>query len=137
MALKLNAFLKNQVVDRIIVNLAGTTGTAGTAQVKVYTGSQPSDADQATSGNLICTLSSISWSSCTNGTAPLTGQFSGTNSAAGTAGWARFETVNANGTARLDGNVGTAATSTFVINNPIFATAGGDVTLLTGSLYIS
>lgn len=140
MALKLGMTLKNVVINQIISSLAGTTGVDGTAKVYLYTGSQPVDADTApsgTSGTLLGTISAISWELCTGGTAALTNVFSGTSGVAGTVGWARFEAVMAAGTFVMDGNVGVAATHTFVMSNPAFATAGSPVSILTGPLYIS
>ena len=137
MAFRLNLTMKNSIVNDAIEVIAGTTGTAGTAVMKIYTGSQPATADDATSGDLLVTLSSISWDLCTGGTSALTSTVEGTNSATGTAGWARLETIGASGTFRLDGDVGTGGTCVFVINDAIFTTAGGAVSLLTAPIYVS
>lgn len=131
MALKLNAELKNGIINKIISDLAGTYGTAGTACIRFYSGTQPATADSSPSGTVLCTISPISWSQCVAGTTGLTGQFVGTANQAGTVGWARLETIGAGGTFRIDGGAGSSSTQVFVVNNPVFATAGGAITLLT------
>lgn len=136
MAFRINTTMKNAIVNEIITDVAGTTGTAGTALLLLYSGTQPDTGDDATNGSLLGTIADISWVNCTGGTAALTAAFYGTTGAAGTAGWARMETIGASGTYRLDGDVGTSATCVFQINNPVFATAGGIVSLLTGPIYM-
>lgn len=139
MAFKINTQLKNVLVNDVITRLAGTTGVDGTASLRLYTGTQPANADAATSGTLLCTLTDISWAHCTGGTAALTASVSGTTSEAGTAGWARLQTVGAGteGTFVVDGSVGAAGTNTFVLSNPIFTTAGGLVSLVTAPIYMA
>lgn len=136
MAFKINALLKNAVVDTLITNIAGTTGTGGTATISLYTGSQPASADAATSGTLLATLVNVSWAASTNGTAALTGAFAGTVLVGGTAGWARFQAIGGDGTFVMDGDVGTGATTNFVIDNPDFSSAGVLVFLQSGSLSV-
>jgi len=136
MALKFSTSLKNVIVNDIIVSIAGTYGTAGTGNLNVYNGSQPADADSATNGTLLVTLANVNWEQCTGGTSALNAAVNGTTVAAGTAAWARFEWTGAAATHRLDGNVGTAGTEVFVLNNAVFATAGGVVSLLSGPLYM-
>ena len=147
MALSLSTDLKNYVINKSLAEtLAGTVGTAGTASLKIYSGSQPATADAATAGTLLCTISSIGWAAtngCTGGTAALanTAGYTGTAATTGTAGWARLETVDTgyNGSAatfRIDGGVGTASTHTFVIN-AVSITAGGIVSLLTAPISLS
>ena len=124
--------------------MAGTTGTAGTAKCKFYSGSQPANADAGTSGTLLCTITGIGWTAATSGTSPTAGTsafantsgYTGTALETGTAGWARMETITANGTFGIDGDVGTGATCVFVINSPSF-TSGGIVSLLSAPLYMA
>ena len=141
MAQKISTDLKNYIINKAIVEaIAGTCGTAGTASINIYSGSQPATADAGTSGSLLCTISGIGWASgtgTTSGTAALasTTGYSGTATNTGTAGWARMETVGVgyNGNAathRIDGDVGTASPCTFVINVAAM-TSGGVVSLLT------
>ena len=141
MALRFSTDLKNYIVNKgVVVQMAGTWGTAGTAEIKIYTGSQPASADSEATGTLLCTIISIGWSDgvgATGGTAGLanTAGYTGTAATTGTAGWARIQRVGTGfsgsaATHRIDGDVGTASTCTFVINSASI-TAGGTVTLLT------
>ena len=136
MAFRVGTDVKTNVINQIIVDIAGTYGTAGTAEMKMYTGDQPTTADGAASGTLLCTISPVDWVQCTGGTSALSSTYSGTSATGGTLGWARFERIGASGTYRLDGDVGTGATCIFVVNNPIFSTAGAVVTLLTAPIYM-
>jgi hypothetical protein len=150
MALRLSEDLKNEVINHMIIKVAGTCYTAGTASIKIYTGSQPTNADTAPSGvngTLLCTIISMGWGAgtcgATAGTASLTsgsGYF-GTAVATGTAGWARIQTVGADftgsaGTYNIDGDVGTSGASTFVINS-VSITNLSTVTLVTAPILIS
>lgn len=133
MALKLSTPLKNTIVNSVITAIAGTIGTSGTANVKVYTGTQPSDADAAVTGSLICTIAGIGYEASTNGSCRMSGTAgdgtkTGTASSDGTAGWACIETITSAGTMRIDGSVGTAMTSTFWIDSTV-VTAGHVVEL--------
>ena len=146
MALKYSTDLKNYIINQgVVKQLAGTMGTGGTASFKIYTGSQPVDADTAPSGTLLCTISDIGWGTtgdggtigATSGTVGLASAdgYSGTGATGGTAGWGRFETIGTGftgsaATHRIDGDVGTAGTCVFVINSAVIA-AGGNVTLKT------
>lgn len=147
MALKLSADLKNFIISQGIVEaIAGTCGTGGTAKLSIYSGSQPADADSATNGTVLCEIENIGWGTnfgATNGTAALAAEsgYTGTASTSGTAGWARLETVSSGyagsaATFRIDGDVGTASTHTFVINS-VAITAGGIVSLLTAPVSLS
>ena len=147
MALSLSTGLKNYVINKALVEaMAGTVGSAGSCDLKIYSGSQPTNADAATNGTILCTIEAIGWAAtngCTGGTAALyiTGGYTGTASTSGTAGWARLEKVSTgyNGSAatfRIDGSVGTASTHTFVIN-AVSITAGGVVSLLTAPISLS
>ena len=147
MALKFSTDLKNYIVNKAIVEkLAGTCGTAGTAEINIYTGAQPATADTAASGTLLCTIIAMGWGTssigATGGTAILAATsglgYSGTAATTGTAGWARLQTVGLGysgsaATFRVDGDVGTSSTSTFVINTTVI-TALETVTLLTAPI---
>jgi hypothetical protein len=144
MALKFSTDLKNYIVNKALVEaMAGTCGTAGTASILVYSGTQPANGDAATSGDLLCTIAAIGWGATTgttSGTAALanTAGYSGTATGSGYAGWARLQTVKtgydgAAATFRIDGDVGTASTCTFVINTTTIV-SGGVVTLLTAPI---
>ena len=146
MALKLSTDLKNYIISKTIEALAGTCGTAGTASLNLYSGTQPADADQGTAGTLIVTISNIAWGNafgCTAGTAALasTAAYSGTSSSGGTIGWGRMTVVKTGysgsaATFTIDGNVGTASSNVFVINN-VVASVGGIVSLLTSPISLS
>ena len=153
MALKISSELKNYIINAAIIKeLCGTLGTGGTGQITIYSGTQPTDADQGTSGSWLCVIggggtmgTGIGWggtgganstTGATAGTAGLafTGGYVGTAFNTGIAGWARFQCIGTNflGTAatfRLDGDVGTASTCVFVINSTSIV-AGALVTLL-------
>jgi hypothetical protein len=128
-AFKMNSNMKNYLINQGMINqIAGTNGTAGTASLNIYSGTQPATADTGTNGMLICTISNIGWSAATAGTANIAGTYSGTAGVDGTAAWARMTTVNANGTFCADGDVSTSGTSVFVINGSIIS--NGDVVKL-------
>jgi hypothetical protein len=144
MAFRISTDFKNYIINKGVINsISGTTGTAGTASLSIYTGSQPANADAATSGTLLGTIGSIGWAKTTSGTAALanTAGYSGTAAATGTAGWARMQFVGVGyegsaATFRIDGDVGTASTFTFVINS-VSITSGGLITLLTTPISLS
>ena len=149
MALRMSADLKNEIINHAITKTAGTTFTAGTASIKIYTGTQPADADTApagANGTLLCTIIGIGWAAgtcgATAGTAALaTTGYAGTAATTGTAGWARISTVGTDftgsaGTYNIDGDVGTSAAATFVINS-VSIVALGTVTLVTAPISIS
>ncbi len=125
MAFRISTDLKNYLVDKgVIEMLAGTTGTDGSANLKIYTNSQPTSADDGTAGTLdgtfgtlLCEIKGISWSAGTGGTGSFTTSgFKGTAVTNGTAGWARLEMVNDQGTCGVDGDCGTSAGNVFTIN---------------------
>jgi len=150
MALKINTDMKNYIVNQgIVKQLAGTMGTGGTASITIYTGDQPSDADTAPSGTfgtILCSIINIGWGG-SNGTRGATsgtisfgtsGGYTGTAVETGTAGWARFQRIGTGytgsaATFRMDGDVGTASTCTFVIDS-VEITATGAVNILTCNL---
>ena len=149
MALKMSTDLKNYVINQGIVKMmAGTMGTGGTASIKIYSGTQATNADAGTCGTLLCTIIGIGWGGsngtigATSGTVSLGTSvgYIGTASYTGVAGWARMEAVGVGftgsaATHRIDGDVGTASTCTFVINSTAI-TADGFVTLLTAPISI-
>lgn len=145
MAFRISTDLKNYLVDKgVIEMLAGTTGTAGTACLKIYTGTQPASADEGnagtlsgTYGTLLCEIAGISWSAGTGGTGSFTTSgFSGTAVTSGTAGWGRLENVNDQGTCRVDGDVGTSGGNVFTINVSNI-TAGEVVSIVTSDIYMA
>lgn len=139
MAFRMSNDLKNVLCNSGVVNqLAGTDGTDGTASLNIYNGTQPASGDDGTAGTLLCTISNIGWTAATAGTASFanTAGYTGTASATGTAGWGRMETVNENGTCRVDGDIGTSGANVFTINNASL-TEGGVVTLLSADIYMA
>ena len=150
MALKLSTDLKRYIISQgVIKQMAGTAGTGGTCTLLLYTGTQPTDADTAptgTSGTVLGTISGIGWGGtmgATSGTVALGTSvgYVGTAGITGTAGWARMRTYGTNftgsaGTYVIDGDVGTAATCTFVINS-VSVTAGGQISLLTAPISLA
>jgi len=150
MALRLNADIKSYIINQgIIKQMCGTMGTGGTASLTIYTGTQPTvggDATSGTSGTILCQIINIGWGGTTGaastvgstsgtiGFAAAAAGYSGTAVATGTAGWARIQTVGTGFTGSaatfcIDGEVGTASTSTFVINS-VSITNLGAVTIL-------
>jgi hypothetical protein len=156
MALRMNADMKNVIINNMIVKIAGTMGTGGTALLTIFTGTQPAvggGATSGTSGTILCTIIAIGWGGTTGdssttgciagtiGLAAAVSGYTGTAVSTGTAGWARIATIGTSfaGTACtfcIDGDVGTAATSTFVINS-VSITAGGAVTVLSCPISLS
>lgn len=153
MALKTSTDMKNLIVNTIAKNLAGTLGTGGSAIIRFYNGAQPASADDGTSGTCLGTIGGaagigLSWGG-SNGTIGSTSGtvsfgtsvgYTGTAGTTGTAIWARLETFGTNihgsaGTFRIDGDVGTASTSTFIVNSPAF-TADGAISILSMNLSI-
>ena len=138
MALRLNADIKSYIINQgIIKQMCGTMGTGGSATLTIYTGTQPATgggATSGTSGTILCQIINMGWGGttgdastigCTGGTVGLAAAaagYEGTAVATGTAGWARMVTVGTGFTGSaatfcIDGEVGTASTSTFVINS--------------------
>jgi len=146
MAFRISTPLKNYLVDKGVVEmLAGTTGTAGTGCLRIYTGTQPGSADEGsagtlsgTYGTLLCEIAGISWSAGTGGTGVFTSTsgFLGTAVTTGTAGWGRLEAVNAQGTCRVDGDVGTSGGNVFTINVSSIV-AGQVVSILSSDIYMA
>lgn len=110
------------VVDRIDAGAA-----AGT--LKIYTGAQPADADDAASGTLLVTitLGDPAYGASASGTAALSGTPSGTAVATGTAGW--FRVADSDGNTVFDGSVtGTGGGGDIELDNTSIA-SGQTVTI--------
>lgn len=105
MALQFSVTARNARLDAVEV----TTGTS--AQLRLYTGTQPADCATAASGTLLATLTLPSdWmAAASSGSKALTGTWSGTASGAGTAGY--FRILDSTGTTtHAQGSVGTVST---------------------------
>lgn len=136
MAFRLGTTLKNAFINEIINTLAGTTGINGTAKAIIYSGAMPDNPETeptGTSGTAICSIINIGWAECTAGTSDLAAAVTGTVGVSGTAGWVRFETINDNGTFRIDGDVGTGATNALVLE---FMPCTSGVVLTLGTAYL-
>jgi hypothetical protein len=110
--------------------------------MRVYTGSQPADADSATSGTLLCTLTAagadnapLTWATTATGGTITKGteSWSGTVLANGTAGWFRISPITDNGLAtttveRMDGSISTAGAEINLSNLLLEANAPVTVT---------
>lgn len=137
MAFRMSTDLKNALCLEVMTLFAGTSGTAGTAQLTIMAGSQPGSADSSGTGGTLCVISGIGWNATTTGTAGLASSaYVGTAGTSGTAGWARLETINSSGTCRIDGDVGTAAGNVFTINVNSFS-SGGEISLTSADIYMA
>jgi hypothetical protein len=129
MAIRLNDAIRTGIVDSGIVGMLGTSGI-----LKIYNTPQPPAGGEATTSNLIVTISGISWNPATNGTGLISGTKTGTAGAtAGTAAWGRLSGTDGS-TYLVDGNCGTAATCDFVIN--AVAIAASSVVSLTAATIV-
>lgn len=138
MAFKISLDLQKHLLNGGIISaIAGTSGTAGTATLNLYSGTQPANADAGTSGTLICTIAGISWNTATNGTTGLasTDGYSGTAIKAGTIGWGRMECISEKGTCRIDGNAGSNGGEVWSTTRCIVG-AGDAVHLVTADLFV-
>lgn len=133
MALRTNVPFKDAVVNEIITLLAGTTGTAGSAHLYIYTGTQPTTAGGTASGTLLCDIGPINWAASTAGTGALSTSFVGTACETGTAGWARCALGTAVTSYMVDGAVATSG-QTFTIDGLNIA-SGAEVTLSAANIY--
>jgi len=151
MALRTSLDLRNLLVNTIVHQMAGTKGTGGSCLLRFYNGPQPASADDATSGTCLGTIGGGTWGigwggsngtvGATSGTVSLGTSvgYTGTMGAVGTAVWARMITYGTSffgtsdglgnsggsaGTYVIDGDVGTASTSTFVVNSAVFSASG-------------
>jgi hypothetical protein len=116
------------IVDRVDAGLA-----AGT--IKVYTGTQPANADTALSGQtLLVTLTCAdpAFAAAAAGAVDIDADpdLSATAAATGSAAWARV--ADSDGVTAFDGSVGTSGTD-FIINSTSI-TSGQTVTLTTGNV---
>ena len=145
MAFRISTDLKNFLCNTgVVAQLAGTSGTAGTGILRIYTGTQPSGADEGTAGTLdgtfgtmLVKITGIGWSAATTGTSSFaTSGYNGTAVTSGTAGWARLECVNSNGTCRVDGDCGTSGANVFTINIKTI-TAGQVVRVVSSDIYMA
>jgi hypothetical protein len=117
MALRLSTALRNEVLDN------GLNATFNGHRLDIYSGSQPTTADTAPTGTLLCTITLPAdvFSAASGGTISKSGVWSGTASATGTAGYARLRRTTDAGTTnttdiRIDGTLGTTGTD-FIIDN--------------------
>jgi len=127
MAARLSTGLVNKMMDTSSFKAAFALGF-----IDIYSGSQPSSADNAPNGTKLCTLYSdgtatgISWADSASGGALSklsTQTWSGTVGAAGTAGWFRL---------REAGDTGVASSTTACRYDGAIATSGSEMNL--GSL---
>jgi hypothetical protein len=103
MATRLATATRNAACDAVVDLLDGGSG-AGT--IKIYTGTQPTTANDAVAGTLLATvtLADPAFGASSTGVATLSGTpLSGSGVAVGTAGWARF--ADSTGATVMDGSV--------------------------------
>lgn len=104
---------------------------AGAATIKIYTGSQPADADDAASGTLLATItmSDPAFAAAVAGAAAAdtSPALSAVAGAAGTAGW--FRAADSNDANRIDGSVGEGSGDLSLDNTDI---AVGQTVTVTG-----
>jgi hypothetical protein len=103
MATRLATTPRNAACDAVVDLLDAGSGAA---TIKIYTGTQPTTANDAVAGTLLATvtLSDPAFGSSATGVATLAGTpISATGVAAGTAGWARF--ADSTGATVMDGSV--------------------------------
>lgn len=105
MATRLTGSAQNAAANAI-VDLIDAGAGAGT--LKIYTGSQPADADDAETGTLLATftLPDPAFGNAANGVATANAISDATGAAAGTAGYFRVE--DSTGANVMDGSVGTS-----------------------------
>jgi hypothetical protein len=130
MAYRINGPLRSLMVDVVTARLSGTNGTAGTqGMLRIYSGAAPATADEAPGANNVLLVSiasnaagtGINWSSGTNGTAVASrAQYLGTAATSGIAQWGRLSGTDGTGYV-VQGDVGTSATSAFIINSVTIA----------------
>jgi hypothetical protein len=105
MATRISDEVRTLMVDAAV---DGLDAGAGAATIKIYTGSQPADADDAASGTLLVTITmsdpAFGAGSAGVATADNTPALSAVAGASGTAGW--FRAADSNDTNRIDGDVG-------------------------------
>lgn len=105
MATRISDEVRNLACDAVVDSLdAGTTPT-----VKIYTGTQPADADDAATGTLLVTINldaTAAFGAAVAGVASVDNSpaLTGVAVATGTAGW--FRAADSTDTNRIDGDVG-------------------------------
>lgn len=131
MAIKLSNTLRNKIID------SGIAGQFGTGMVRIYGGTQPTNAGDATTSGTLCEINGILWGAASNGTATLLSSYLGTATfdltifGTRAVGWARLSGTDGTGYV-IDGGCGTASTNDFVIDKTtIYGTMA--VTLLTAT----
>ena len=114
MAIQLGTSLRNAMVD-VIESHVGTA-----PYIKIFSGAQPADCQQATSGTLLVniTLPSDWFTASTAGTGSKNGTWNGTAIAAGTAGHFRLYN-NGTSTCYEQGSAGTGSVDLVLDNNSI------------------
>lgn len=132
MTIRVSSAARNAALDAI-VDRVDAGAAAGT--IKVYTGTQPANADTALSGQtLLVTLTCAdpAFASAASGSVDIDADpdLSASAVATGTAAWARV--ADSDGNTVFDGSVGTSGTD-FIINSTSI-TSGQTVTLTTGNI---
>lgn len=134
MASRLSDEVRNLACDAVVDSLdAGATPT-----IKIYTGSQPADADDAASGTLLVTINldgTAAFGAASGGAASLdvSPAISGVASASGTAGW--FRAADSTDTNRIDGDVGEGSGTLNLDNTDI--TSGQTVTITSWTVTVA
>lgn len=126
MALRIAAAVRSSIMD--VVEAAADAGGSA-AQLKIYTGTQPADADTAASGTLLATLTLNDPMGVQSGgviTVDVSPAITAAAGNTGTAGWGRL--LDSTGATVLDGSVGTSGTE-FIIDSTSI-TSGQTVALV-------
>lgn len=119
MAIRIAAATRAAMMDALEADLDGGSGAA---ELEIYTGSQPANADTAESGTLLVTLVLNDPAGVQSGgviTFDVSPAVSATAVADGSAGWARLK--DSDGVAVLDGSVGTSGAD-FIIDSTSITT---------------
>lgn len=108
MTVRINSAARNAMLDAL--SLGGT--------LSIYTGGQPSSADQAPTGTKLAEIENLFFLAAVGGSAQLdtnSGPYQATVLSSGTAGWARLDTGSG---FIIDGSVGTSGSGAdFVISS--------------------
>lgn len=132
MATRISTAARNAAADAI-ADLADLGAGAGT--IKVYTGSQPTTADDAEAGTLLATftLSDPAFGAAASGVVTLAGTpLTTTGAAAGTAGWFRLE--DSTGANIIDGSVTVTGGGGQLELNTTTISSGVNVEITAGTL---
>jgi len=132
MTIRVSTAARNAALDAAL-NKVDDGAAAGT--IKVYTASQPANADTAISSQTLLvtfTCADPTWAAAASGSKAIDADpdLSAAAAATGTAAWARV--ADSNGNTVYDGSVGTSGTD-FIINTTSI-TSGQTVTLTSGSI---